>query len=114
TPAYAVLPSEGVDHLVAVAPDIKILFLVRDPIDRAWSQIRMRYHARAPHDPDQFGPLRDLELDPRVLMRSRYSVTLRTYRARVEDRRIWIGDFDELSADPVSVMRSACTFLDVE
>jgi hypothetical protein len=113
TPAYALLPPAGVDHLVSVSPAVRILFLVRDPIDRAWSQIRMRLRAPGPHDAARFGPLRDLELDPRVLMRSRYSETLRVYRTRVPEARLWIGDHDLLGSDPEALLRSACRFLGV-
>ena len=41
TPEYALLPEEGVKHLLRLNPEVKIIFLVRDPIDRAWSHMRM-------------------------------------------------------------------------
>ena len=114
TGAYALLPSEGVDHIVRLMPAVKILFLIRDPIDRAWAHVQMLYRRGSPHAQRQFKPLATLEIDPRVLARSTYSATLRTYRARIDERSIWIGDFDRVVTDPGGLLRSVCAFLGVE
>ena len=38
TPAYSILPAEGVARVRATNPAMKIVFIVRDPVDRALSQ----------------------------------------------------------------------------
>jgi len=114
TGSYALLPQEGLDHLVRLNPDVKILFLLRDPIDRAIAHVQMLYKRGDPHAQREFEPLETLEVDPRVLARSRYSETLRRYRTRVGDDAIWIGDFDQLADDPAGLLRSVCVFLGVE
>ncbi len=114
TGAYALLPKEGIDHLVDLVPNVKILFLLRDPIDRAWSHVKMLYRRWSPEVEQQFKPLQTLELDPRVLSRSQYSQTLGRYRRRIDDRSIWIGDFDQLTDDPAAFLASVCAFLGVE
>ena len=40
-PGYAMLPPEGVARVRATNPAMKIVFIVRDPVDRALSQLRM-------------------------------------------------------------------------
>lgn len=40
TPAYSMLPARGFEHLARLYPDVRILFIMRNPIDRVWSQIR--------------------------------------------------------------------------
>jgi hypothetical protein len=114
TGSYALLPEEGVAHLVRLNPDVKILFLLRDPIERAIAHVQMLYRRGDPHAQRQFRPLRTLEVDPRVLARSRYSETLQTYRGLIGEDSLWIADFDQLATDPEALMRSVCTFLDVE
>lgn len=47
TPAYALLPTAGFRHVLSLFPDARILFLMRDPADRIWSQVAMD-HARQP------------------------------------------------------------------
>ena len=111
TPAYAVLPPAGVDHLLRLAPEVKILFVVRDPVDRVVSQIRMgRRSAGAPR---WASPAPGGAIDPALLARSMYSTTLRTYGERVDPAQMWIGDFDELCAEPASFLEGVCRFLGV-
>ena len=41
TPYYCALPLDGVTHIKRLLPDVKIIYLVRDPVDRAISSLRM-------------------------------------------------------------------------
>jgi len=41
TPAYALLSEERLGQMARMAPDVRILYLIRDPVDRLWSHIRM-------------------------------------------------------------------------
>jgi hypothetical protein len=42
TPAYSSLPPEGIEFMARfLGPDVKIVYLIRDPVERALSQIRM-------------------------------------------------------------------------
>jgi hypothetical protein len=41
TPAYALLPEDRLRRMAAIAPDVRFLFLLRDPLDRLWSHVRM-------------------------------------------------------------------------
>ena len=114
TPSYALLPDDGIRHLVALNPDAKILFLVRDPIERALADMRMLLNRRDRHPRGQTPPHRDDEVDSEVLKLSRYSETLRRYRRHIDERAIWIGDFDRLAGDAQALLRDVCTFLGVK
>ncbi len=41
TPAYSTLPEEGVKHIKELLGDIKIIFMIRNPVKRAWSAALM-------------------------------------------------------------------------
>lgn len=41
TPAYAMLPETRLRSMAGIAPDVRFLFLLRDPLDRLWSHVRM-------------------------------------------------------------------------
>src|SRR2546421_8253693 len=41
TPAYSMLNDEIVDPIIDYFPNLKVIFLVRDPVERAWSQLSM-------------------------------------------------------------------------
>lgn len=42
TPNYATLPDEILERMVALDPNAQFVFLIRDPLDRLWSHIRMQ------------------------------------------------------------------------
>lgn len=41
TPEYALLPKEGFTNIINVFPGVIFIFIMRDPINRYWSQIKM-------------------------------------------------------------------------
>lgn len=51
TPEYALLDAAGFRHLQRLSPDVRLIFILRNPVARAWSQIlhrcrRLRIDAR--------------------------------------------------------------------
>lgn len=40
SPSYSLLPSVAIRHIAVLKPDLKIVFLLREPIDRAWSHLK--------------------------------------------------------------------------
>ena len=42
SPDYAMLPSDAFRRMEAAVPDARFLFVMRDPVDRFWSWIKMR------------------------------------------------------------------------
>ncbi len=72
SPAYSTLNDEIVERVVNHFPNVKVVFLARDPVERAWSQLSMgvrlgminRFDAT---DPEEV--IRNL-LNPGVLVRS--------------------------------------------
>ena len=42
SPDYAMLPSDAFRRMEAAVPDARFLFVIRDPVDRFWSWIKMR------------------------------------------------------------------------
>ena len=48
TPAYALLPETRLSAMAKMAPDVRFLFLMRDPVERLWSHVRMIAARRDP------------------------------------------------------------------
>ena len=48
TPAYALLPEDRLREMAGVAPDVRFVYLMRDPVARLWSHVRMLAHRHAP------------------------------------------------------------------
>src|SRR5204862_5410398 len=41
SPTYSMLNDEVIERIVHYLPDVKVIFLARDPVERAWSQLSM-------------------------------------------------------------------------
>jgi hypothetical protein len=113
TPAYSTLNDELIERIVGYFPNLKVIFLARDPVDRAWSQLSMDARLRniAPFDstnPDEV--LRNL-LSPAVFFRSHPSKIVRRWRRYVRPDLFRIYFFDDLKENPAGLRRSILSFL---
>ena len=41
TPEYSTISDKGIDHILKLCPDIKVIYIIRDPVKRAASQLKM-------------------------------------------------------------------------
>ncbi len=46
TPAYSLLSEERLASMARIAPDVRFVYLMRDPVARLWSHVRMIAHRR--------------------------------------------------------------------
>lgn len=96
------------DRVAALLPDVRLVYLVRDPIARAVSQ--HRHHRRDGAEPR---PLAGALLDPdsQYLARSRYHERLAPFLDRVPQDRILITTTEDLRARPTATMTRVLGFL---
>ena len=43
TPAYSILKKQEIERMHKILPDVRLVYMVRNPIDRAWSHYRYRF-----------------------------------------------------------------------
>ena len=109
SPAYALCTAATFVEMTEVHPDVRFVFLMRDPVDRLWSGVRQRLRPVLTRDPGFDGLGRyfrnacENPHDP-DLLRSRYDLTLRNLdRAGIEACVIFFEDL----FTPASVRRIA-------
>ena len=102
TPEYSGLPDEGVDFVRQLLPKARIIYLIRHPVDRAISQLRMNL-ARERRDPQGDADwLAEIE-NPILAERGDYAGYLPRWRARFPD--MLVIPFGRIARDPAGVMR---------
>jgi Sulfotransferase family len=113
TPAYCMLPDEIIAMVIRQFPQAKVIFLARDPVERAWSQISMsvRKGGRAPFDVNDPAEVVHQLLHPLVVLRSHPSVIVARWRRHVAPERFGLFFFDDLKNQPVELRRSIIAFL---
>lgn len=83
TPAYGLLPAHRLAHMARLTRDVRVVYLMRDPVDRLWSHVRMIARRRS-EDAGAAAELADVILD-RVLCGGEDHITLRgDYRGVIE------------------------------
>lgn len=104
---------ETVTRMAGFRPDLKIVYMVRDPIAR----IRSDYIQRRTDSGDDYPSTIDeaIRAHPEIFIdQSLYWRTLSAYRAAFGDARIFVGFMEDLSRDHDAFFRGLTAFLGVE
>ena len=113
TPAYSMLPDEIISMVTRQFPEAKVIFLARDPVERAWSQISMsvRTGGRVPFDVNDPAEVVRQLLHPLVVQRSHPSMIVARWRRHVAPGQFGLFFFDDLKNQPAELCRSIIAFL---
>lgn len=118
TPAYALLPENRIRLLLRAAPKIKIIYIVRNPIDRAWSQARMHFFRGLGHDPKHVeaieGEIATFFRTEFCLARSDYLATMDRWAKHTPASQFKLLFYDDLVQDVNIVGDEVASFLHVD
>jgi len=113
TPAYSMLNDEIIERVISYFPNLKVIFLARDPVERAWSQLSMgvrlgRITRFDVTDIDEV--IRNLRSSG-VSSRSYPSKIVARWRRYVHSDLFRLYFFDDLERSPTELRRSILHFL---
>jgi hypothetical protein len=103
TPAYSELEDDVIAEFGKAFTNTKVLLIIRDPVERAWSHIsefhrHERFDADLLENPDAFR--RYLETDPKIVRRSFATQTLRRWSDRLSENTFRWFFFDDVANEP--------------
>ena len=113
SPNYSTLSNEVIRQIVGYFPDLKVIFLARDPVERVWSHLSMEvsYRQIEPFDPTDIDEV-DRNLSRRgLLLRSFPSAIVARWKRIVEPKQFRVYFFDDLQNNPAELRRSVLSFL---
>jgi hypothetical protein len=115
TPAYAILPPPVIAEIRALFPALRILYIVRDPVARAWSAALMAL-ARAELAIDEASDQWFIDHFRSRGSRARgdYEACLRNWRAAFGDEAVLVLRHDLIAAQPRAVLEAACRHIGVD
>lgn len=119
TPAYALLPPERLTAMAALADSTRFVYLMRDPVARLWSHVRMMAARRLAGRKDadlvaEAGQVLDEALAGRarhITDRGDYGAALARFDAALPEGRLFIGFFEELFG--AETIARLCAFLGI-
>ena len=111
TPLYCALPDEGVAHVKAVAPKVRLIYMIREPFSRLLSSFRMAMANRQTTSGDELSHLLD---DPLFLARGDYRNNIPRWEREFEPSQILFVPFGLVKSDPLRVLRDVESHLGIK
>ena len=115
TPDYAALNIEKIHEIQTLNPKLKIIYLMRDPLERSWSgatkdlaRQRRRYIEAVP-DNELYKKLSG----PGTMLRSNHLLVLKKWESVFDEEQFFIGFFDDVVDRPQELLQRIYRFLDI-
>jgi len=117
TPAYSLLSEERLKMMAGLAADVRFVYLLRDPVERLWSHVRMIAQERC-REPHEF-PGRAANVlrrvfsgqEDHIVERSDYAGALRRLRKAVAPEKLCVAIYEEIFAG--DALGRICDFLGI-
>ncbi len=108
TPSYSMLDITDIQRMYDLLPHLKLILMLRDPIDRAWSH----YNYIAPKhkilDAEHFNLFVN---SPKQEKRSNYIEIIEKYTSVFPKEQLFIGFFDQIKEQPQKLVEEIVNFL---
>ena len=115
TPLYSTLDKRGVEYARKVVGDqCRIFLILRDPVSRVWSSIKMlyRYKKLDIRQEDASSIVSEIQR-PYIALKSDYSRMIETWRNCFMPDRFAIYFYDDLVADNAAFLDNVCQFIGI-
>ena len=108
TPGYCTLPPWRIRFIRSILPSARIVFFMRDPVERAWSHAVMNLVKLKGRKIEDVPPANFYEHFVRDGERLRYTRVLDRWRRVFPEKRMHVGLYEDIASDPVGVLRGVC------
>lgn len=115
TPAYGLLAEDTVAAIARRMPWLRLILLMRDPVERAWSHLRKDFDERG-RDPSRLSPgeLVAIVTRPAVIDRSDYAGIIERWTNHFPRSQLHTEHLETIAGDPAGALRRILAFLGVD
>jgi hypothetical protein len=135
TPAYSFLDMKDIEHIKEIMPGARIIYIVRNPIDRAWSAAKSAIRHDAIRRAGWKGLFQHRQIASRVesissskferkfnrimrregfLLRGDYVRTINNWQKKFSKAQFFIGFFEDIVHNPRQFLQTIFEFLGVD
>jgi hypothetical protein len=116
TPAYSTLGPDAIAHVRGLMPEARIIFMMRNPMERAFSQAVMHFDKASKRDIEGVGDRKLSRIFEREGYRSRtdYLRTLESWGSFYPPERIFVGFLEDIHFFPEELLGRVYEFLGVD
>jgi Sulfotransferase family len=112
----ALLGDEGWQHVHRVAGEVRVLYIMRKPLDRLWSHVRFhaQFVGKASELPNWgVAEYEDFARKKHIWQNAEYGHIVATLKRNFNDEELMIAFFEDIHADPAAFLRNLEKFLGV-
>lgn len=114
TPAYSMLEKEDIKKIHVLMPNVKIIFIMRNPVDRAWSHFKnIKWQENKKIEMFDFNEIISHFESDGSFLRGDYVRTIDNWQAVFPKSQMFIGYYDEILDDPKELMFKIFNFLEL-
>lgn len=113
TPSYSTLSKDEVAYVHERLPNAKIIFMMRDPIPRTWSNVSQNMNMGITSKTQSLADLIQQVDSDAVNFRSDYVRTINNWREFYSSEQFHYVYFDNVKSQPLSVLQGICQFLNI-
>ena len=112
TPEYGILSTEEIRHIHTINPDMRLILLLRHPVDRAWSHFR-RHVRKSKLD---YSSLTEEEVftflrSEGCVRRGDYATQLKNWWSVFPKDQVFVGYYEEVKESPAELIQKILDFL---
>ncbi len=111
TPAYSLLDDNDVSHVAELMPDCKIILVMRNPIERAWSQFRFMVRLKMLSKSMNFEEFKTWVESPEQTHRSAYLDIIARWQKAFSKDQVLVCFYDDISTQPEVLLADVLKFL---
>lgn len=119
SPSYAILPLEQIQAIRRLMPTVKLIFLMRDPISRAWSHAKHTHRYREANfeeSPAKYEEVTDHEWETNFshdwpLTSGDYLGQLKRWSLVFPRQQMYVGFYESIRTRPVEMFKEIIAFL---
>jgi len=115
TASLAAMPPELIEEVVKLNPSIKVIILIRNPIERAWSHAKLALLRKPGKELDQVSP-KNFERffrNPYEVDCGHYTRMLGNWSGALKEGNLFIGNFEDVGTRPQKLLMELFEFLGV-
>ena len=113
TPSYGVLDEDRLELMQKLVPKVKLIMLMRNPVDRAWSMVTMHFAKNQGADMATLPVetiMKFLRRD-KVLDRGNYLDIIERYHSYWPKENFFLGFYEQIKEDPEKLLSEIFEFL---
>jgi hypothetical protein len=111
TPAYAMLEPLDIMKVRRMMPDLKIVYTLRNPVERAWSHFRMLVKGGELRADISLERFREWVDSPEQALRGSYRKTIENWSNAFGRERVYVGFYDDIIASPEKYLQEVLSFI---